>query len=115
MDDIRSKMSVREASRISGIPLSLFYYRPRKRSVTRLNQSVVEDALRVASERPTYGYRRVWAVLRKRRNCNQSEISQEGAEDQQSLPSLCQAQGQNKIQEPVPSHGTRSAVGNGYH
>ena len=64
MDDIRSEMSVREALRISGIPPFLFYYRPRKRSVTRLNQSVVEDTLRVASERPTYGYRRVWAVLR---------------------------------------------------
>jgi transposase InsO family protein len=66
MDFIRTKLGVREASRISGIPLSLFYYRPRKRSVTRLDPSVVEDTLRVASDRPTYGYRRVWAVLRNK-------------------------------------------------
>ncbi len=66
MGFIKTKMGVREASRISGIPLSLFYYRSGKRSVTRLDPSVVEDTLRVATDRPTYGYRRVWAVLRNK-------------------------------------------------
>ncbi|MDA8054567.1 MAG: IS3 family transposase [Thermoplasmatales archaeon] len=64
MEYIRTRMGGREAVRISGIPLSLFYYRQRKRDVTRLNPSVVEDTLNIASERPTYRYRRIWAVPR---------------------------------------------------
>ena len=33
----------------------------------------------------------------------------------ESLAAICKAQRQNKNEEPVPSHGTGSAVGNGYH
>ncbi|MEM0136698.1 MAG: IS3 family transposase, partial [Thermoplasmatales archaeon] len=64
VDDLKQAMSMREISFISGIPLSEYYYVPRSRNVTRLDPSIREMIKRIASERPTYGYRRVWAVLR---------------------------------------------------
>ena len=64
VDDLKQAMSMREISFISGIPLSEYYYVPRSRKVTRLDPSIREMIKRIAAERPTYGYRRVWAVLR---------------------------------------------------
>ena len=39
-------------------------YRGPCQKVRRLSPQIEEDIIRTASERPTYGYRRVWAVLR---------------------------------------------------
>ena len=64
IEDLRSDMSLREISRISGISLSSLYYREKERRVNRLSPQIEEEIIRTASERPTYGYRRVWAVLR---------------------------------------------------
>ncbi|MCL5873938.1 MAG: IS3 family transposase [Candidatus Thermoplasmatota archaeon] len=64
VDDLKQAMSMREISFISGIPLSEYYYVPRSRKVTRLDPSIGEMIKMIAAERPTYGYRRVWAVLR---------------------------------------------------
>ena len=64
VDDLKQAMSMREISFISGIPLSEYYYVPRSRKVTRLDPSIKEMIKMIAAERPTYGYRRVWAVLR---------------------------------------------------
>ncbi|MEM3191188.1 MAG: IS3 family transposase [Candidatus Parvarchaeota archaeon] len=36
----------------------------RRRSVIRLSPQIEYDIIRVTSERPTYGYRRVWAMIR---------------------------------------------------
>ena len=55
---------MREISFVSGIHLSEYYYVPRSRKVTRLDPSIKEMIKMIAAERPTYGYRRVWAVLR---------------------------------------------------
>ncbi|MEM3830227.1 MAG: IS3 family transposase, partial [Conexivisphaerales archaeon] len=57
-------MSMKEISLISGIPLSEYYYVPRSRNVTRLDPSIREMIKRIAAERPTYGYRRVWDMIR---------------------------------------------------
>ncbi|MEM3449795.1 MAG: IS3 family transposase, partial [Nitrososphaerota archaeon] len=62
VEDLREYMSLREISRISGISLSSFYYK--ERSVIRLSPQIEYDIIRIASERPTYGYRRVWAMIR---------------------------------------------------
>jgi len=64
VEDLRGDMPLREISRISGISLSSLYYREKERRVRRLSPQIEEDIIRTASERPTYGYRRVWAVLR---------------------------------------------------
>ena len=64
VEDLRGDMSLREISRVSGISLSSLYYREKERRVKRLSPQIEEDIIRTASERPTYGYRRVWAVLR---------------------------------------------------
>ena len=64
IDDLKDKVPLREISRISGIPLSGYYCKPRERQVERLDPSIKERIRYIASERPTYGYRRVWAILR---------------------------------------------------
>ena len=62
--DLGEFMTVREISRISGIPLSTYYYRPRSRTVNRIDSVRSKRITDLALERPTYGYRRIWAVLR---------------------------------------------------
>jgi len=64
INDLRDKIPLREISRISGISLSGYYCRPVKRSIQRLDPITKKRIMDIASERPTYGYRRVWAVLR---------------------------------------------------
>ncbi|MCL4412201.1 MAG: hypothetical protein M1526_02460 [Candidatus Thermoplasmatota archaeon] len=57
-------MSNSNGVQYTGISLSSLYYREKERRVRRLSPQIEEDIIRTASERPTYGYRRVWAVLR---------------------------------------------------
>ena len=57
-------MSLRNISRISGISLSGYYYKSTERHIQRLDPLIKERIKDIASERPTYGYRRVRAVLR---------------------------------------------------
>ena len=64
IEDLKQGMSLRNISRISGISLSGYYYKPKERHFERLDPSIKERIREIAPERPTYGYRRVWAVLR---------------------------------------------------
>jgi hypothetical protein len=64
INDLKDQIPLREISRISGISLSGYYYKPVKRHIQRLDPSIKERIRYIASERPTYGYRRVWAILR---------------------------------------------------
>jgi transposase InsO family protein len=64
INDLKDQIPLREISRISGISLSGYYYRPSERHVERLDPSTRARIKDIASERPTYGYRRVWAILR---------------------------------------------------
>ena len=64
LEDLKHEMSLRNSSRISGISLSGYYYKPKDRHIQRLDPSIKDRIKDIASERPTYGYRRVWAVLR---------------------------------------------------
>jgi transposase InsO family protein len=64
INDLKDQIPLREISRISGISLSGYYYKPMKRHIQRLDPSIKERIRYITSERPTYGYRRVWAILR---------------------------------------------------
>ena len=64
INDLKDQIPLREISRISGISLSGYYYKPVKRHIQRLDPSTRARIKDIASERPTYGYRRVWAILR---------------------------------------------------
>ncbi|MCL4413110.1 MAG: IS3 family transposase [Candidatus Thermoplasmatota archaeon] len=64
VEDLKSDMPLREIARVSGISLSSFYYQEKERRVSRLSPQIEEEIIITASERPTYGYRRVWAMLR---------------------------------------------------
>ena len=55
LEDLKQEMSLRNISRISGISLSGYYYRPRKRHIQRLDPSTKERIKDIALERPTHG------------------------------------------------------------
>ena len=64
LDDLKDQIPLMEISRISGIPLSGYYYKHVKRHIQRLDPSTRERIRDTALERSTYGYRRVCAILR---------------------------------------------------
>jgi transposase InsO family protein len=64
VEDLQSEMPLREISRVSGISLSSLYYKEKERRVKRLSPQIEQDIISTASERLTYGYRRIWAMLR---------------------------------------------------
>ena len=55
INDLKDQIPLREISRISGISLSGYYYKPVKRHIQRLDTSITERIRYIASERPTYG------------------------------------------------------------
>ena len=104
VEDLRNDMSLREISRISGISLSSFYYQEKERRVNRLSPQIEHNIISTASERPTYGYRRIWAMLRNNgTKVNRKAVRRVLRNSNLSLP-YAKAQGQNKTQESVPSH-----------
>jgi hypothetical protein len=59
IDDLKDQIPLREISRISGIPLSGYYYRPEERHLERLDPQIKGRIRYIASEKPTYEYRGV--------------------------------------------------------
>ena len=59
VEDLRNDMSLREISRVSCISLSSLYYKEKERRVKRLSPQIEHNIISTASERPTYGYRRI--------------------------------------------------------
>ena len=87
LEDLRQVMSFRNISRISGISLSGYYYWPVERHIQRLDPSTRERIREIASERPTYGYRRVWAILRNSgTHVNQKTVRKVLKDNNLSLP-----------------------------
>jgi len=66
INDLKDQIPLRQFSRISGISLSGYYCRPRKRHIQRLDLSIENRIRGIAPERSIYGYRMVWAILRDR-------------------------------------------------
>ena len=87
IQDLKDQIPLREISRISGISLSGYYYRPKERHVERLDPSIKERIKDIASERPIYGYRRVWAVLRNQgTRVNRKTVRKVLKDSDQNLP-----------------------------
>ena len=87
LEDLKQEMSLRNISRISGISLSGYSYRHRERNIQRLDPSTRERINDIASERPTYGYRRVWAILRNQGTMvNQKTVRKVLKESNLNLP-----------------------------
>ncbi|QRF75048.1 putative transposase OrfB [Thermoplasmatales archaeon] len=87
IEDLKSTMSLRNISRISGISLSGYYYKPKEKHIQRLDSSTKERIKEITSERPTYGYRRVWAILRNHgTRVNQKTVRKVLNESNLSLP-----------------------------
>ena len=67
VDTLKKEMPVARISRAMDIPRSSIYYNRIERSVnrkTRVTGSIETEIKRISGERTTYGYRRVWALLR---------------------------------------------------
>ena len=87
LDDLKDHIPLREISRTSGISLSGCYYRPRNGRIQRLDPYMKERIKDIASERPTYGYRRVWAILRNQgTKVNQKTVRKVLKDSNLSLP-----------------------------
>ena len=80
LEDLKQEMSLRNISRISGISLSGYYYRPVERHIQRLDPTIRNKIREIASERPTYGYRRVWCNTEEFRHACEPEDCQESPE-----------------------------------
>ena len=63
-------MKISNACYYSGINRITYYYRKRhesredKRYITRIDSSIVNKIIELCRERITYGYNRIWALLR---------------------------------------------------
>ena len=87
LEDLKQEMSLRNISKISGISLSGYYYRPVGRHIQRLDPTIRNKIREIASERPIYGYRRVWTILRNQgKKVNQKTVRKVLKDNNLSLP-----------------------------
>lgn len=68
MKEEGKSVSIARLCRWFGVPRSTFYYEPRASQVktTKLDEAVVEEIRKIIDEEPTFGVRRITAVLRRR-------------------------------------------------
>lgn len=105
IDDLKDQISLREISRISRISLSGYYYKPVKRYVQRLDPAIKEKVRYIASERTTYRYRRVWAVLRNSgTEVNQKTVRKVLKDNNLNLPAF-KHRGRTKARNLFRPHG----------
>ena len=105
IDDLKDQISLREISRISGISLSGYYYKPVKRYIQRLDPAIKEKVRYIASERTTYRYRRVWAVLRNSgTEVNQKTVRKVLKDNNLNLPAF-KHRGRTKARNLFRPHG----------
>jgi len=67
VDILKKEMSITRISRAMDIPRSTIYYRKTGRSErmkSRISENIESEIIRISAERTTYGYRRIWAILR---------------------------------------------------
>ncbi|MCL6015226.1 MAG: IS3 family transposase [Candidatus Thermoplasmatota archaeon] len=105
IDDLKDQIPLREISRISGISLSGYYYKPVKRYIQRLDPAIKEKVRYIASERTTYRYRRVWAVLRNSgTEVNQKTVRKVLKDNNLNLPAF-KHRGRTKARNLFRPHG----------
>ena len=67
IESLKPAMTVSRISRAMDVPRSSIYYRKTGRSgkrKPRVSEIIESEIIRISAERTTYGYRRVWALLR---------------------------------------------------
>ena len=105
LEDLKDQIPLREISRISGISLSGYYFKPKERHVERLDPSIKERIKDIASEGPTYGYRRVWTILRNQgTEVNQKTVRKVLKESNLNLPAS-KHRGRTKNRNIFRPHG----------
>lgn len=62
----RRGMSKRRACALAGLPRSSHYYKPKPRAISKPMDDVHAEVLRVCEDRPSFGYRRVAAMIRRK-------------------------------------------------
>ena len=70
IESLRPAMTTSRISRAMDVPRSSIYYRRTGRSGRRrprIPENIESEIIRISAERITYGYRRVWALLRNSR------------------------------------------------
>jgi transposase InsO family protein len=60
---LENDLSLRKALAYSGSSRQLYYYKPKKKRNVRLDSSIVDSVKKIALERPSFGTRRMAAVL----------------------------------------------------
>ena len=67
IESLRPAMTTSRISRAMDVPRSSIYYRRIGKSgmrKPRISENIESEVIRLSSERTTYGYRRIWALLR---------------------------------------------------
>ena len=67
VDILRNEMPVARISRTIDIPRSSIYYRKKEGSgkrKSRISENMEAEIIRLSADRTTYGYKRIWALLR---------------------------------------------------
>ena len=67
IESLRPAMTTSRISRAMDVPRSSIYYRRTEgsgRRKPRIQENIESEVIRLSSERTTYGYRRIWALLR---------------------------------------------------
>jgi putative transposase len=64
-------VSVRRACLLAQLPRATFHYQARVRPE---EQALLADITELAQQHPRYGYRRVWALLRRKRTINRKRV-----------------------------------------
>ena len=69
INELKNSMPVARISGTAGIPTSFIYYNRSEhpgKGKTRISEEIETEIVKIASNRTTYGYRRIWAMLRNK-------------------------------------------------
>jgi len=102
INDLKNHLPLMEISWISRISLSGYYYKSTERHIQRLDPSIKERIKDIESEGTTYGYRRVWAVLRN----SGTEVNQK---------TVRKVLKDNKLNLPASKHRVKTKKRNLFH
>jgi hypothetical protein len=89
VEDIWRNDTLRETAGESGIFFSSSYYQEKERRAHRLSSQIVKEIVRTASEISTYGYGRIWSMIRiNGTKVNRKNFGRAIRYRSQSLPSV---------------------------
>ena len=90
-DILKKEIPVTRISRAMDIQRSTIYYTgSHGKRLPRISQEIEEQALKIAGEPITYGYRRIWALAKFRHSCEYQD-GKKNHEEKQSFTAICKA------------------------